>query len=104
MNRLNDYVVNYIRHVYGAQLLYRNRAIYLRTDDNIYKIDLSLAHKKVYRFHSLHTPFTLTDTNFDRGMFRAAAHGTYKEIGLIPTNKDWEKFMNDAYAYVVSLN
>lgn len=102
MNHLNDYVVNYIRHVYGAQLLYRNRAIYLKTDDNIYQVDLSLAHKEIYRFHGLRLPITLTDTNFGRGMFRAAAHGTYKEIGLIPTNKDWEKFINDAYVFAIS--
>lgn len=103
MNRLNDFVILYARHVYGARLLYRNRAIYLKTDDNIYRVDLSMAHKNIYRFHGMRLPIVLTDTCFGRGLFRAAAHGTYKEINLIPTNADWEKFVNDAYAFAVGL-
>ena len=102
MKILTDYLVAYTRHVYGAQMLYRNRAVYLKTEDDVYRIDIHLAHKSVFRFHSMTYPAVFTDTNLARGIFRMAAHNTYKEIGQIPTNKDWERFVNDAYAFAVS--
>ena len=104
MKNLTDCVVAYTRHVYGTQILYRNRAVYLKTEDDVYRVDIHLAHKSVFRFHSMTYPMVFTDTNLARGIFRMAAHKTYKEIEQIPTNKDWERFVNDAYAYVASLN
>ena len=103
MSSLTDNILLYARHVYGTQMLYRNRAVYLKTEDDIYRVDIHLAHKSIFRFHSTTYPMVFTDTNFARGIFRMAAHKTYKEIKQIPTNKDWERFINDAYAYVVSL-
>lgn len=102
MKNLTDYVVAYARYVYGTQMLYRNRAVYLKTEDDVYRIDIHLAHKSIFRFHSMTYPMVFTDTNLARGIFRMAAHKTYKEIEQIPTNKDWEKFVNDAYAFAVS--
>ena len=104
MKNLTDCVVAYTRYVYGTQILYRNRAVYLKTEDDIYRIDIHLAHKSIFRFHSMTYPMVFTDTNLARGIFRMATHKIYKEIEQIPTNKDWERFVNDAYAYVASLN
>ena len=104
MKNLTDYVIAYARHIYGIQMLYRNRAVYLKTKDDVYRIDVHLAHENIFRFHSMTYPMVFTDTNLARGIFRMAAHKTYKEIEQIPTNKDWERFVNDAYAYVASLN
>ena len=103
MNSLTDNVLLYARHIYGAQMLYRNRVVYLKTEDDVYRIDIHLAHKNIFRFHSMTYPMVFTDTNLARGIFRMAAHKTYKEIEQIPSNKDWERFVNDAYAYVASL-
>ena len=103
MNSLTNNVLLYARHVYGTQMLYRNRAAYLKTEDDIYRIDIHLAHKSIFRFYSMTYPMVLTDTNLARGIFRMATHKIYKEIKQIPTNKDWERFVNDAYAYVASL-
>ena len=103
MKNLIDYVIAYARHVYGTQILYRNRAVYLKTEDDVYRIDIPLAHESIFRFHSTTYSTVFTDTNFARGIFRMAAHKTYKEIEQIPTDKDWEKFVNDAYAYAASL-
>ena len=104
MNNLASNVLLYARHEYGIRLLYRNRTMYLKTENDIYRIDMHLSHERIYRFYSTTYPLVLTDINFARGIFRMAAYKTYKEIGKIPTNKDWEKFVNDAYAYVASLN
>lgn len=103
MKNLTDYVIAYARHVYGTQMLYRNRAVYLKTEDDVYRIDIHLAHESIYRFHSTTYPMVFTDTSLARGIFRMAAHKTYKEIEQIPTNEDWERFVKDAYAYVASL-
>lgn len=103
MNSLTNNILLYARYVYGTQILYRNRAVYLKTEDDVYRIDIHLAHKSIFRFHSMTYPMVFTDTNLARGIFRMATHKTYKEIEQIPTNKDWERFVNDAYAYVASL-
>lgn len=94
---MEDYVLAYIKRVYGAQILYRNRVVYIKTEDDTYRIDLSLARRSIYRFHSTTKPFVLTDTCLARGFFRVAAHATYKAVNKIPTNDDWERFLNDAY-------
>ena len=104
MNSLTNNILLYARHVYGTQILYRNRAVYIKTEDDVYRIDIHLAHKSIFRFHSMTYPMVFTDTNLARGIFRMATHKTYKEIEQIPTNEDWERFINDAYAYVASLN
>ena len=96
---IEDYVLAYCKHIYGAQILYRNRAVYIKTADDVYKIDFDLADRSIYRFHSMTKPFQLTETCLARGFFRLSAHATYKEANRIPTHKDWEKFINDAYAF-----
>ena len=99
MSNLTNNVLLYARHVYGTQMFYRNRAMYLKTEDDIYRVDIHLAHKSIFRFHSMTYPMVLTDTNFARGIFRIAALHTYKETGNIPTQSDWERFLNDAYKF-----
>lgn len=99
MNSLTNNVLLYARHVYGTQMLYRNRAVYLKTEDDTYRVDIHLAHKSIFRFHSMTYPIVLTDTNFARGIFRIAALRTYKEAGMVPNQSDWERFLNDAYRY-----
>ena len=103
MRDSKDYVVIHCRRTYGARLLYKNRVFYFQTEDGIYRIDLSLSNKGIYRFYNIEKPLVLTDTNLARGIFRMATHKTYKEIEQIPSNKDWERFVNDAYVYVASL-
>lgn len=104
MNGLTNNILLYARHVYGAQMFYRNRAMYLKTEDDVYRVDTHLAHESVFRFHSMTYPMVFTDTNFARGIFRMAAHKTYKEIKQIPSNEDWEKFINDAYVFVAGIS
>ncbi len=97
---IEDYVLAYCRHIYGAQILYRNRAVYIKTADDIYRIDLDLADRKIYCFHSMTKPLRLVETCLARGFFRLSAHAAYKEANRIPTNEDWEKFVNNAYVFV----
>ena len=99
---IEDYVLAYCKHIYGAQILYRNRAVYIKTTDDIYRIDLDLADRKIYCFHSMTKPLRLVETCLARGFFRLSAYSAYKEANRIPTNEDWEKFINDAYAFVGS--
>jgi hypothetical protein len=95
-----DYVLAYAKKVYGAKIFYRNRAIYIKTQADVYKIDLHLANESIYRFISMTKPLVLTETCLARGFFRVCAFSTYKDAQKIPTNKDWEKFLNDAYKYI----
>lgn len=94
-----DYVLAHCQQKYGARILYRNRAIYLQTADDTYRIDLRLADKDIYRFHSMTKPLAMTETCLARGFFKLSAHSVYKEAKRIPTNEDWEAFLNDAYKY-----
>lgn len=103
MNSLTNNILFYIRYVYNAWLFSRNRAVYFRTEDDIYHVDIHLAHKNVFRFYSTTRPLALIDSNFGRGLFRLAAHAAYKEANKIPSQKDWEKFINDAYKYSYTL-
>lgn len=103
MKNLTDYVVAYARFVYGAQVLYKNRMMYLKTEDDTYRIDLSLAGRSVYRFCSTTKPMVITDTCLARGFYRAAAHSSYRMANKIPTVADWEKFVNDAYAFCLTI-
>lgn len=101
MRDSKDYVVIHCRRVYGARLLYKNRIFYFQTEDGIYRIDLSLSPKGIYRFYNTEKPLVLTESCLARGFFRLAALHTYKETGTIPTQSDWERFLNDAYRYGV---
>lgn len=101
MRDSKDYVVIHCRRTYGARLLYKNRVFYFQTEDGIYRIDLSLSNKGIYRFYNIEKPLVLTESNLARGIFRLAALRTYKEAGVIPTQSDWERFLNDAYKYGV---
>lgn len=103
MKNLTDYVVAYARFVYRVQILYKNRIIYLKTEDDTYRIDLSLAGRSVYRFYSTTKPIVLTDTCLARGFYRAAAYSSYRKANKIPTVDDWEKFVNDAYAFCLTI-
>lgn len=101
MRDSKDYVVIHCRRTYGARLLYKNRVFYFQTEDGIYRIDLSLSNKGIYRFYNIEKPLVLTESNLARGIFRLAALRTYKEAGVVPTQSDWERFLNDAYKYGV---
>jgi hypothetical protein len=103
MNSVTNNILFYIRHVYNAWLFSRNCAVYFRTEDDIYYIDTHLAYKNVFRFCSTTRPLTLVDSNFERGLFRLAAYASYKEANRIPSQEDWEKFVNDAYRYSYTL-
>ena len=100
---VEDYVLAYARKIYGAQILYRNRMVYMKTKDDVYHIDLRMADKNVYRFHSTTKPLVLTETCLARGFFRLAAHADYKKAQKIPSNADWENFLNDAYKHIILL-
>ena len=95
-------ILIYARHIYGVKILYRNRSLYLKTKNDLYQVDLHLANENIYRFYSMTRPAVFTDTCFARGVFYMAAYDTYKQINKIPTKEDWEKFINDASAFVVS--
>ena len=99
-----DYVLAHIKRTYGALIFYRNRTFYIKTTDDIYRIDFRLAEENIYRFVSMTKPMVLTETNLARGFFRVAAHSTYKETKQIPTYQDWKRFLNDAYKYGVKEN
>ena len=103
MNRLTRNVLLYAHYVYGTQILYRNRAMYVRTVEDTYYVDLRLAHEGIYRFCSITKPLVLTETYLERGVFRVAAFSSYKRANKIPTNSDWERFVNDAYKYVATM-
>ena len=103
MNSLTNNVLLYAHHVYGTQMLYRNRAMYVRTAEDTYYVDLHLAHEGIYRFYSTTKPLVLTETCLERGVFRVAAFSLYKRANKIPTNSDWEKFVNDAYKYMATI-
>lgn len=96
---IEDYILAHIKRIYGAQILYRNRVIYIKTEDDIYQIDLHLAHEGIYRFISATKPLILTETCLARGFFYVAAYASYKKANIIPTQEDWKKFLNDAYKY-----
>ena len=95
---IEDCVLAHCRRTYGARVLYHNRAVYIKTEDDTYQIDLSLADQNIYRFRSTTKPLVLTETCLARGFFRVSAHATYKKAGKIPTVKDWKQFLNDAYS------
>lgn len=97
MVSVEDYVLAHAKHTYGARVLYRNRALYIQTEDYTYRLDLRLAPANVYRFIAIQAPIVLIDTCLARGFFKVAAHATYKAVNKIPTNADWERFLNDAY-------
>lgn len=99
MRDSKDYVVIHCRRTYGARLLYKNRKVYFQAEDGVYEIDLSLASKGIYRFYNTERPAVLTESCLERGFFRLAALCTYKEAGIVPTQRDWEIFLNDAYKY-----
>lgn len=99
MRDSKDYVVSYCRHIYGARVLYRNRKLCFQTEDGIYRVDLSLKHKGIYRFHNIEKPMILTESNLARGFFRLAAKSAYEKAGVIPTQYDWEVFLKDAYKF-----
>ena len=99
MRDSKDYVVIHCRRTYGARLLYKNRVFYFQTEDGVYRVDLSLSRKGIYRFYNTEKPLVLTESNLARGFFRLAALCTYKETGMVPTQSDWERFLNDAYRY-----
>ena len=94
-----DYVIAYCKRIYGMRLLGKNGKFYLETTGGTYRIDRHLSHEQIYLFHNVDCPLTLTETNLGRAFFKLAAFSTYKEIGIVPSQKDWEKFLNDAYKY-----
>lgn len=97
----SDYIIAHCKRVYGMRIFYKNRKIYVNTSNDTYLLDMSLANYDVYRFRSTTRPFTLTETCLPRGFFRVAAYETYKEAKIIPTNKDWETFVNNAYKHEI---
>lgn len=103
MRGITDYVVIHCRNIYGMRILYRNRVLYVKTSDDTYSCDFSLAKHCIYCFHSMTKPFVLTETCLARGFFRLAAHESYKKANKIPTNSDWEKFLNDAYKHTIMM-
>ena len=99
MQSCEDYVLAHCKKIYGIKVLYRNRAIYIQTEEDTYRVDLSFAKDKIYGFCSVNNGKVLIESNLARGFFRIAAYSTYREIGLIPSFEDWEKFLADAYHY-----
>ena len=94
-----DCVLVHCKRIYGSRVLYRNRAVYIQTEEDTYKIDLSLSKDGVFCFRGAINGSILVESNLARGFFRIAAYPTYKKIGLVPSLEDWERFLMDAYSY-----
>ena len=99
MQSYENCVLAHCKRIYGTRLLYRNRAIYFRTEEEIYRVDLSLSKDKVFCFYNTSGAITLIESNLARGFFRVAAFPTYRDAGLVPSLRDWERFLADAYYY-----
>ena len=96
-----DFILDYAKLIYNMHIFYKNRKMYVKTEDDTYLLDLHLANESIYRFYSITRPMVLTETCLGRGFFKVAAHASYKAAQKIPTNQDWKKFLNDAYKYAV---
>ena len=94
-----DYIIAHCKRVYGMQILYKNRKVYVKTSDNIYQIDFTFANNNVFRFIDDKDSLVLTETYLPRAFFKLASRIVYKEIDKEPTQEDWERFVNDAYRY-----
>lgn len=101
MLSLEDQVLAHCKRIYGSRILYKNRSIYIKTEEDIYKIDFSLSNKGIYRFCSTTSPYVLNESCLARGFFKVSAHGIYKEIGFAPSEDDWQSFLRDAHKYKV---
>ena len=98
-----DYVIAHCKRIYGMQILYKNRKVYIRTDSDIYWLDLSGADENVFRFCGEETGYELRESCLPRGFFKIAARKTYEKAGIGIINEDWEQFLNDAYRIEIEL-
>lgn len=94
-----DYVLAHCKRIYGSRILYRNRIVYIQTEEDTYKVDLSLSKENIFSFYGTTKESILVESNLARGFFRIAAYPTYKEAGIVPSLADWERFLADAYHY-----
>jgi hypothetical protein len=98
-----DYIIAHCKRIYGMQILYKNRKVYVKTSDNVYQIDFTFANNNVFRFIDDKNSLVLTETCLPRALFKLASRTVYKEIDKEPTQEDWERFVNDAYRYEIYL-
>ena len=96
-----NYIIRYLRDIYGGKINYRSNALIIIVDGEEFCVKLlDRTARGNYVFRHTSSGNCFEDKDLAHGIFLAWNYTMHRDYNIPLEEEDWYRFINDAYKYI----